>query len=60
METLHDKYTICNKEGYLLCLTLDKALEEQEKARQEGDEMGVKMLQVAIDMILDQVEPLEE
>jgi len=58
--TLHDQHTICNKQGYLLCLTLDKALEEQEKARQDGDKVGVKMLQVAIDMILDQVEPLEE
>jgi len=60
MHTLHDTHTICNKEGYLLCLTLDKALEEQEKARQDGDDIGVKMLQVAIDMILEQLEPLEE
>jgi len=60
MHTLHDQHTICNKEGYLLCLTLNKALEEQEKAREDGDEIGVKMLQVAIDMILEQVEPLEE
>lgn len=58
--TLHDQHTICNKQGYLLCLTLNKALEEQEKAREDGDEIGVKMLQVAIDMILEQVEPMEE
>lgn len=59
MDTLHDTYTICNKQGYLLCLTLDKALEEQKKAREEGNEM-FKMLQVAIDMILEQMEPIEE
>lgn len=58
--TLYDQHTICNKEGYFLCLTLDKALEEQEKARQDGDDVGVKMLQLAIDMILEQMEPLEE
>lgn len=60
MHTLHDTHTICNKEGYLLCLTLEKALDEQEQARKEGDEIGVKMLQVAIDMILEQVEAIEE
>lgn len=60
MTTLYDTQTICNKQGYLLCLTLDKALEEQKKAREDGDEMGVKMLQVAIDMIIEQVEPIEE
>lgn len=58
--TLHDTHTICNKQGYLLCLTLERALEEQEQAREEGDEVGVKMLQIAINMILDQIEPLEE
>jgi len=58
--TLHDIQTICNKEGYFLSLTLERALDEQEQARKEGDEMGVKMLQVAIDMILEQVEPIEE
>jgi len=58
--TLHDIQTICNKEGYLLCLALNQALIEQEKAREDGDEMGAKMLQVAIDMILDQVEAIEE
>ena len=58
--TLHDIQTICNKEGYALCLVLNQALEEQEKAREDGDEMGAKMLQVAIDLILDQVEAIEE
>ena len=58
--TLHDTHTICNKQGYFLCLTLERALEEQEKAREEGDEVGIKMLQIAINMILDQIEPIEE
>ena len=60
MDTLHDTYTICNRQGYQICLILGQALEEQKKAREDGDEMGVKMLQLAIDMILEQVQPIEE
>jgi hypothetical protein len=60
MPTLHDMQTIANKEGMLLSLTLAEALEELEKAREEGDEKGVMILNLAIDMILDQIEPIEE
>ena len=60
MPTLYDTHTICNKEGMLLSLTLAEALEELDKAREEGDEKGVMILNLAIDMILDQIEPIEE
>tara|TARA_Y100000992_G_C21117085_1_gene420061 strand:+ start:486 stop:668 length:183 start_codon:yes stop_codon:yes gene_type:complete len=60
MATLHDIQTICNKEGMLLSLALAQAMEELEKAQQEGDEVGVQMMNIAINMILEQIEPIEE
>ena len=60
MTSLHDMQTICNKEGMMLSLVLAQALEELEKAREEGDETGVAMMNVAISMILEQMEPIEE
>ena len=60
MTSLHDIQTICNKEGMMLSLVLAQALEELEKAREEGDETGVAMMNVAIAMILEQIEPIEE
>ena len=60
MTTLHDMQTICNKEGMMLSLVLAQALEELEKAREEGDETGVAMMNVAIAMILEQIDPIEE
>ena len=58
--TLYDQHTICNKEGMLLSLTLAEAIDELEKAREDGDEKGIMILNLAIDMILDQIEPIEE
>ena len=60
MTTLYDMQTICNKEGMMLSLVLAQALEELEKAREEGDETGVAMMNVAITMILEQIDPIEE
>ena len=60
MTTLHDMQTICNKEGMMLSLVLAQAMEELDKAREEGDETGVAMMNVAITMILEQIEPIEE
>ena len=60
MDTLHDTYTICNKEGMMLSLVLAQAMDELEKAREEGDDTGVQMMNIAIQMILEQVEPIEE
>ena len=60
MHTLHDTHTICNKEQMILSLALSEALEELEKAREEGDTKGEMILNVAIQMILEQVTPIEE
>ena len=60
MTTLHDIQTICNKEGMMLSLVLAQAMEELEKTREEGDETGIAMMNVAITMILEQIEPIEE
>tara|TARA_Y100001973_G_C5168692_1_gene317711 strand:+ start:111 stop:293 length:183 start_codon:yes stop_codon:yes gene_type:complete len=60
MTTLHDIQTICNKEGMLLSLALAQAMEELEKAREDGDEVGVQMMNIAIQMILEQIKPIEE
>tara|TARA_Y100001938_G_C7981814_1_gene374782 strand:+ start:503 stop:685 length:183 start_codon:yes stop_codon:yes gene_type:complete len=60
MTTLHDIQTICNKEGMMLSLVLAQAMEELEKAQEEGDKVGVQMMNIAINMILEQVKPIEE
>ena len=60
MTTLYDMQTICNKEGMMLSLVLAQAMEELKKAREDGDETGVAMMNVAITMILEQIEPIEE
>ena len=60
MDTLHDTHTICNKEGMMLSLVLAQAMEELKKAREEGDNTGIQMMNIAIQMILEQVEPIEE
>ena len=58
--TLYDTHTICNKEQMLLSLTLAEAMDELEKAREKGDEKGVMIMNIAISMILEQIEPIEE
>ena len=58
--TLYDTHTICNKEQMLLSLTLAQAIDELEKARETGDEKGVMLMNIAINMILEQIEPIEE
>ena len=60
METLYDKNTICNKDQMMISLALATALEELEKAREEGDEQGEMMMNIAVNMLLEQVEPIEE
>ena len=60
METLHDTHTICNKEQMMLSLALAEALDELENAREEGDQKGEMILNIAIQMILEQVDPIEE
>ena len=60
MTTLYDTHTICNKEQMNLSLALAQALEEFEKAREEGDRMGEEMMRAVMKMILEQMKPIEE
>lgn len=60
METLHDYHTICNKEGMLISLVISEALQELDKAREEGDEQGMLAYKLAIDLYLSEVKPIEE
>lgn len=60
MESLHDKYTICNKEGMMLSLVISEALQKIEEAHEEGDEQTVMLQNLALQLYLDQVEPIEE
>jgi len=60
MTTLHDIQTKANKEGMMLSLIIGESLEQLEQAREEGDKFGIKMITMAIMMMLDNVEPIEE
>ena len=60
MTTLHDIQTICNKEQMHLSLALAQALEEFEKARDEGDKMGEEIMRALMKVILEQMKPIEE
>tara|TARA_Y100000287_G_scaffold103076_1_gene82404 strand:- start:528 stop:665 length:138 start_codon:yes stop_codon:yes gene_type:complete len=43
-----------------LSLALAQALEEFEKAREEGDELGEQMMAALMKIILEQMKPIEE
>ncbi len=60
MTTLYDIQTICNKDQMNLSLALAQALEEFEKAREEGDELGEQMMAALMKIILEQMKPIEE
>ena len=60
MTTLYDTQTKANREGMMISLILGESLDQLEQAREEGDEFGIKMITMAIMMMLDNVEPIEE
>ncbi len=60
MTTLHDIQSKANKEGMMISLLLGESLEQLEQAREDGDEFGGNMITMAIMMMLDNVEPIEE
>ena len=60
MQTLHDTHTICNKEQMHLSLALAQAVEEFDRAREEGDRLGEEMMRAVMMMILEQMRPIEE
>ena len=60
MDTLYDIQSKANKEGMMISLILGESLEQLEQAREDGDEFGVQMITMAIMMMLDNVDPIEE
>ena len=60
MTTLYDIQTICNKDQMNLSLALAQALEEFDRAREEGDELGEQMMAALMKIILEQMKPIEE
>ena len=60
MTTLYDIQTIANREQMNLSLALAQAIEEFEKARDEGDRMGEEIMRALMKVILEQMKPIEE
>ena len=60
MTTLHDLQTKCNKLGFMISLMLGEALEQLEDAREREHEFDQSMIKMAIFMMLEEVEPIEE
>ena len=60
MTTLHDIQTKCNKLGFMISLMLGEALEQLEDAREREHEFDQNMIKMAIFMMLEEVEPIEE
>ena len=60
MTTLYDTHTKCNKEQMHLSLALAQAVEEFDRAREEGDRLGEEMMHAVMMMILEQMRPIEE
>jgi hypothetical protein len=60
MTTLHDIQTIVQKDQFMMCLIIEKALDELEQARQDGDEWTEKMITMAINMMMEEVNAIEE
>jgi len=60
MTTLYDIQSKADKEGMMISLILGESLEQLEQAREEGDAFGEKMIIMAIMLMLDNVEPIEE
>jgi len=60
MTTLYDTQSICNKDQFMLSLIIEKALDELQQAREEGDEWTEKMITMAIHMMMEEVDAIEE
>ena len=60
MTTLHDIQTICNRDQFMLSLIIEKALDELQQAREEGDEFTERMITMAIHMMMEEVDAIEE
>lgn len=60
MTTLHDTQSIAQKDQFMMCLIIEKALDELEQARKDGDEWTEKMITMAINMMMEEINAIEE
>ena len=58
--TLHDLTTIVNKDQMIISLTLAQAMEELEEYRENGDEVGAKIMEELVNALIAQLTPIEE
>ena len=58
--TLYDTHTKANREQMELSLTLASAIEEFQRACEDGDEPMKALWGATINIIIDQMKPIEE
>ncbi len=58
--TLYDTHTKANREQMELSLALASAIEEFEKASEDGDETMKTLWSATLKIILEQMKPIEE
>ena len=60
MTTLHDIEGKINIFMLQMSFMLEEALRRQEEARESGDKMQIELTQMAVDLVLEQMEAIEE
>ena len=60
MTTLHDIEGKINIFGLQMSFMLEEALRRQEQAREEGNQTQIELAQMAVDLVLEQMEAIEE
>ena len=58
--TLYDTHTIANREQMELSLTLETAIEQFDQACEDGDETMKALWGATLQIIIDQMKPIEE
>ena len=58
--TLYDTHTKCNKEQMELSLTLETAIEAFDQACEDGDETMKALWGATIQIIIEQMKPIDE
>lgn len=60
MTTLYDIEGKINIFMLQMSFMLEEALRRQEEARESGDKMQIELTQMAVDLVLEQMEAIEE
>jgi hypothetical protein len=60
MTTLYDIEGKINIFGLQMSFMLEEALRRQEQAREEGNQTQIELAQMAVDLVLEQMEAIEE